>query len=116
MQTCDFAVNKGKKCDVVASRVVALVIPIVILLLTTAIFSIYCFKKKADKAEQATRETNDRMPQGGSMDLTRSKGKRRSIIPSFIKSGKDNSLKISVYNGNETLWGASPGKRQNHYS
>ena len=63
MQTCDFAVHKGKNCDVIASRVVALVIPIVIMLLTTAIFSIYCFKKKADKAEKANEQINDRMPQ-----------------------------------------------------
>ena len=62
MQTCNFAVNKEKNCDVIASRVVALVIPIVILLLTAAIFSIYCFKKKADKAKEANREIQDRLP------------------------------------------------------
>ena len=62
MQPCNFAVNKGKNCDVIASRVVALVVPIVILLLIAAIFPIYCFKKKADKAEEANQEIQDRLP------------------------------------------------------
>ena len=77
VQTCDFAVHKGENCDVIASRVVALVIPIVILLLTTAIFSIYCFKKKADRAEERSKEINDRLPQIGVQD---SLGYRNSSI------------------------------------
>ena len=109
VQTCDFAVNKDKNCDVIASRVVALVIPIVILLLTTAIFALYCFKKKADRAYERSNEINDRLPQIGVQDSTRSNGKGRSICPRFTKSGKDGSLKKSVYN-------VTPGKHQNQYS
>ena len=67
MQTCNFEVNKGKNCAVIASRVVALVIPIVILLLTTAIFSIYCFKKKAERAERSKEEICNRLPQLGTI-------------------------------------------------
>ena len=113
-QTCDFKAVKGKNCDVIASRVVALVIPIVILLLTTAIFAIYCFKKKADKAEEANKEINDRLPQIGVQDSTRSNGKGKSIIPSLSKSNKDGSLKKSEYN--EIAINATPGKRQIHDS
>ena len=40
----------------------ALVIPVVILLLTTAIFAIYCFKKRADRAEETNRQLVDRLP------------------------------------------------------
>ena len=61
-QTCNFSAIKSKTCEVVASRVVALVIPIVILLLTTAIFAIYCFKKRADRAEETNKELVDRLP------------------------------------------------------
>ena len=113
-QTCDFTAVKGKDCEVIASRVVALVIPIVILLLTTAIFAIYCFKKKADKAEEANKEINDRLPQIGVQDSTRSNGKGKSIIPSLSKSGKNDSLKKSEYN--EIAINATPGKRQIHDS
>ena len=113
-QTCDFTAVKGKDCKVIASRVVALVIPIVILLLTTAIFAIYCFKKKADKAEEANKEINDRLPQIGVQDSTRPNGKGKSIIPSLSKSGKNDSLKKSEYN--EIAINATPGKRQIHDS
>ena len=98
MQTCEFSATKGTKCEVIASRVVALVIPIVILLLTTAIFAIYCFKKKADKAEEANKEINDRLPGFGPQDSSRSNGRGPSIIQSISKSGDDGSMRTSVYN------------------
>ena len=97
-QTCDFKAVKGKDCEVIASRVVALVIPIVILLLTTAIFAIYCFKKKADKAHEATEEMKRRLPTFGPQDSSRSNGKRQSTIPTISKSGEDGSIRTSVYN------------------
>ena len=106
MQTCEFSATKGKKCDVIASRVVALVIPIVILLLTTAIFAIYCFKKKADKAEKAQEELDDRLRVEGQEDSTSSNGKRTSFLARFSKSDKDGSLKKSVYNSGP---GLTPG-------
>ena len=48
----------------------ALVIPIVILLLTTAIFAIYCFKKRADRAEEISRQLVYRRPDCGAQDST----------------------------------------------
>ena len=113
-QKCDFKAVKGKDCEVIASNVAALVIPVAILLLGTAIFAIHCFKKKADKAEEANKEINDRLPQIGVQDSTRSNGKAKSIIPSLSKSGKDGSLKKSEYN--EIAINATPGKRQIHDS
>ena len=96
-QTCDFKAVKGKDCEVIASRVVALVIPIVILLLTTAIFAIYCFKKKADKAQEATEEIAKRRPIFGPQDSSRSNGKGQSSIQTISKS-EDGSMRTSVYN------------------
>ena len=61
-QTCEFKAEKGHKCEIIASKVVALVIPIVILLLTTAVFAIYCFKKKADDADEQNQAINDLLP------------------------------------------------------
>ena len=109
-QTCDFTAVKGKNCEVIASRVVALVIPIVILLLTTAIFAIYCFKKKADKAEEANEEIFRRtnVPQIGVQDSTRSNDTAPSILQSISgKSGKNDSLKNGVYS--DITVNATPG-------
>ena len=103
-QTCDFKAVKGKDCEVIASYVAALVIPIVILLLGTAIFAIYCFKKKADKAEEANKEINDRLPVMNQQDSTRSNDKRASILESLSKPDKNGSLKKSTYNS-----GLTPG-------
>ena len=61
-QTCEFNARTGQECEIVASKVVALVIPIVILLLTTAVFAIYCFKKKADNAEKQNQAINYHLP------------------------------------------------------
>ena len=107
-QTCDFKAVKGKDCEVIASRVVALVIPIVILLLTTAIFAIYCFKKKGDEAKKKTDEINDRLPGFGPQDSSRSNGRGEPTISSISKSGENGSIRTSVYNG------TTPGLRLTH--
>ena len=92
----------------IASRVVALVIPIVILLLTTAIFAIYCFKKKADKAEEKNKEINDRLPVIGAQESTRSNDRGPSILQSISgKSGNNDSLKKGVYS--DITVNATPG-------
>ena len=101
----DFDDSTGDEWDQL--KIVAIVIPIVILLLTIVIFAIYCFKKKADKAEKANQEINDRLPVIGAQDSTRSNGKRRSIIPSLSKAYKDYSLKNNEYN--EITIGPTPG-------
>ena len=75
-----------------------------ILLLGTAIFAIYCFKKKADKAEEANKEINDRLPVMNQQDSTRSNDKRASILESLSKPDKNGSLKKSTYNS-----GLTPG-------
>lgn len=98
-QACKFTAVKGKDCELIASNIAALVIPVVILLLGTAIFAIYCFKKKADKAEKADKELKERLPVIGLQDSTRSNDKRPSILPRFSKSDKNDSLNKSVYNG-----------------
>ena len=98
-QKCDFKAVKGKDCEVIASNVAALVIPVAILLLGTAIFAIHCFKKKADKAEEANKEINRRLPVFGGQDSTRSNDKGPSILSSITKPGKNDSLKKGVYNG-----------------
>ena len=112
-QTCDFTAVKGRTCDVIASRVVALVIPIVILLLTTAIFAIYCFRKKAQRAEAENQFINDVLPVFPEEPVFQepnpsSSNNRRSILPTL---NKDNSLKKGVYNGNASvIGGATPGE------
>ena len=112
-QTCEFTAVKSKDCDVIASRVVALVIPIVILLLTTAIFAIYCFRKKARRAEAENQFINDVLPVFPEEPVFQepnpsSSNNRRSILPTL---NKDNSLKKGVYNGNASvIGGATPGE------
>ena len=103
----DFDDSTGDEWDQL--KIVAIVIPIVILMLTTVIVAIYCFKKKADKAEKANQEINDRLPVIGAPGSTRSNGKGRSIIPSL---SKDYSLKKSEYN--EIAIGPTPGLRPSH--
>ena len=60
----------------------ALVIPIVILLLTTAIFAIYCFKKRADRAEETQRKIDDLLP-----DFNQASPQSDSV-----KNAQDNSI------------------------
>ena len=52
--------NTGDEWD--QMKIVAIVIPIVILLVTAVIVAIYCVKKKADKTEKANQEINERLP------------------------------------------------------
>jgi len=101
----DFDDSTGDEWDQL--KIVAIVIPIVILMLTTVIVAIYCFKKKADKAEKANQEIIDRLPGFGVQDSTRFNGKGRSIIPSLSKAYKDYSLKNNEYN--EITIGPTPG-------
>ena len=117
-QTCEFSAVKNKQCDVIASRVVALVIPIVVLLLTTAIFAIYCFKKKADKAHEQNLEINKRLPDFGPQNSTRpNQGtKEKSILQKVRQSFSKNSPNKATYKGNDTInetpHGVTPGEFQ----
>ena len=72
----DFDDSTGDEWDQL--KIVAIVIPIVILLLTAVIVAIYCFKKKADKAEQANKEINDRLPVIWAQNSTCSNDNRKS--------------------------------------
>ena len=97
----DFDDSTGDEWDQL--KIVAIVIPIVILLLTgIVIFAIYCFKKKADKAEQANKQINDRLPVIGVQGSTRtngnySNGNRKSIIPSSVESYSKMEYSNEVY-------------------
>ena len=115
-QACEFTTNKGQTCNVIASSVVALVIPIVILLLTTAIFAIYCFKKKADKAEEQNEEINKRLPDFGAQSSTRpnQERKEKSILQRVRQSFSKKSLNKATYKTNDTIHdtphGVTPGE------
>ena len=115
-QTCEFKVEKGRDCEVMASKVVALVIPVVILLLTTAIFAIYCFKKKADKAEEQNEEINKRLPDFGAQSSTRpnQERKEKSILQRVRQSFSKKNLNKATYKTNDTIndtpHGVTPGE------
>ena len=106
-QTCDFKAVKVKDCEVTASRVIALVVPIVIFLLIIAIIAIYYFKKKVDKAQKGIEEINNRRPVLGPQDLSRYNSIRRCIIQNVSKFGEDSCLKTSSYN--EITTDVTPG-------
>ena len=85
----------------------ALVIPIVILLLTTAIFAIYCFKKRADRAEETNRQLVDRLPDFGANDST------RSTHNGNLGGGNSNGAGLNL---NGSLHYATPGSTQTLFS
>ena len=85
-QTCEFKAIKGQDCDVIKENVVALVIPIGIVLLASAIVAICCFKKKADIAERENAKIIERLPDFGENQAS-TRSNKGSKFNSFFKIG-----------------------------